>query len=175
VVLAADPEGAGVGQLTVRAGGGEVQLVDAGTSTTVSPGGTPTPAAPISDVEVQRLFGPALAIQPPAARRFSLYFELGGDTLTAESRTQVPEVLATVQARVAPEVSVVGHTDTSGAAAANVTLGLRRAELIRTLLVTAGLDPALVEVRSHGETDLLVATPDNTTEARNRRVEVVVR
>lgn len=129
----------------------------------------------MSDADIQRLFGSALAVQPPAARRFDLYFETGGDTLTAESKALVPDVLATVKGRVAPEVSVVGHTDTTGAAAANVTLGQRRAELIRELLLQAGLDPALVDVKSHGESDLLVPTPDNTAEARNRRVEIVVR
>ena len=37
------------------------------------------------------------------------------------------------------------------------------------------LDRDLIEVRSHGETELLVPTPDNTDEPRNRRVEVKVR
>jgi hypothetical protein len=34
---------------------------------------------------------------------------------------------------------------------------------------------SLVDVRSHGEADLLVPTSDNTYERRNRRVEVAVR
>ena len=46
---------------------------------------------------------------------------------------------------------------------------------MRDLLVAAGLDAALVEVASHGESNPLVPTPDNTAEARNRRVEVTVR
>jgi outer membrane protein OmpA-like peptidoglycan-associated protein len=32
-----------------------------------------------------------------------------------------------------------------------------------------------VDVASHGETNLLVPTPDDTAEAKNRRVEVTVR
>ena len=47
--------------------------------------------------------------------------------------------------------------------------------LIRDQLVAAGLDTRLVEVTSHGETNPVVPTPDNTAEARNRRVEVTVR
>ncbi len=87
----------------------------------------------------------------------------------------MPEILATVQARPVPEVSIVGHTDTTGAPPTNVDLGMRRAALIRDLLVGAGLDVRLVDVASHGETNPVVRTPDNTAEARNRRVEVTVR
>lgn len=35
--------------------------------------------------------------------------------------------------------------------------------------------PSLMSVSSHGESDLLVRTPGNAAEARNRRVEVIVR
>lgn len=76
---------------------------------------------------------------------------------------------------MAPEVSVIGHTDTTGPAALNAALGLQRAMAIRDLLVEAGLAADLIDVVSHGEADLLVPTPDDTAEPRNRRVEVTVR
>jgi peptidoglycan-associated lipoprotein len=47
--------------------------------------------------------------------------------------------------------------------------------MVRTLLVDAGLDPSAIEVTSHGEAELLVRTPDNTYEARNRRVEITIK
>jgi outer membrane protein OmpA-like peptidoglycan-associated protein len=53
-----------------------------------------------------------------------LYFELGNDTLTAESQ-QVLAILALVAERGQPDVAITGHTDTTGAAAANVVLWLR--------------------------------------------------
>jgi outer membrane protein OmpA-like peptidoglycan-associated protein len=62
-----------------------------------------------------------------------------------------------------------------GEAKANVELGLKRANMVRALLVEAGLDPAAIEVSSHGEADQLVKTRDNTPEPRNRRVEIAVR
>jgi len=74
-----------------------------------------------------------------------------------------------------PEVVVIGHTDTMGSAKANIALGMRRANSVRDILVNAGLAPSTVEVTTHGEADLLVKTPDNTPEPRNRRVEITVR
>jgi OOP family OmpA-OmpF porin len=129
----------------------------------------------LSPGDITRLFGDALGALPPPARRFVLYFELGGNTLTPDSQAQVPVILALVTERGQPDVAIIGHTDTTGAAAANVTLGLRRATLVRDLLVAAGLDATLIEVASHGESNPLEPTPDNTEHARNRRVEVTVR
>ena len=135
------------------------------------------PAPPSSNERRRRaeLFGAALAVQAPAALRFLLYFELGGDTLTTESRAQLPEVLAAVPRARGARRQVIGHTDTTGAADANAALGLQRATLIRDQLLQAGLDAELIEVASHGESDPLVPTDDNVAEAGNRRVEVIVR
>jgi outer membrane protein OmpA-like peptidoglycan-associated protein len=104
-----------------------------------------------------------------------LYFETGGSTLTGESKAQLTDLLAEAQAATAPDVAVIGHTDTTGAAETNAKIAFERALAVRDLLVGAGLDPALIEVVSHGETDVLVPTPDGTAEARNRRVEVTIR
>jgi len=54
-------------------------------------------------------------------------------------------------------------------------LGLRRAVMVRNLLISAGVDAAQIQVTSLGETDLLVHTPDETAEPRNRRVDIIVR
>jgi peptidoglycan-associated lipoprotein len=175
VVLAPEPESGDVGALTVATPGGDVVLNQPHQATTLAGGRAPSPPVILAADEVQRLFGEALAALPPPARRFLLYFDIGDDTLTAESRALVPEILATVSGRPVPEVSIVGHTDTTGAAAANIELGLRRAAVIRDLLVAAGLDVRLVDVASHGEANPVVPRPDNTAEARNRRVEVSVR
>ena len=129
----------------------------------------------MSDADVKRLFGDALAALPPAPRHYTLYFRFESDALTGESTALVPEILRTVKGLSVPEVVVVGHTDTMGDPGANLALGLKRAKVVRDILVEAGLAPSTIEVTSHGEADLLVTTPDNTPEPRNRRVEITVR
>ena len=175
VVLVPNPEDDAVGQVTVSNQSGSVELTGARQSTRVRPGEAPEQATLMDEAEVQRIFGPALAVVPEAPRQFNLYFEVGSDTLTPQSKTLATEVVSAVRSRTAPDVTVIGHTDTTDTAANNTALGLRRANLIRDLLVKAGLDPSVVEVASHGESDLLVPTPDNTAEPKNRRVEVSVR
>lgn len=176
VVLAPHPEDGPLGAASVESAGATATLSEQpGAAVTVTAGQPPPPPTVLPPAEITRLFGDVLAIIPPPARRFVLYFDLGGDTLTAESRALVPEILTLVRERGRPDVSVVGHTDTTGAADTNVALGLRRATTVRDLLTGAGLEASLVEIASHGESNPIERTPDNTGNARNRRVEVTVR
>jgi peptidoglycan-associated lipoprotein len=104
-----------------------------------------------------------------------LHFQFESDALTEESTALLPEILRTVKGLSVPEVVVIGHTDTMGDPRANLALGLKRAISVRGILVDAGLASSTIEVTSHGEADLLVKTPDNTPEPRNRRVGITVR
>jgi outer membrane protein OmpA-like peptidoglycan-associated protein len=70
---------------------------------------------------------------------------------------------------------VVGHTDRVGSNAVNVPISIERANAVRDLLVRDGVDPAVIEVTSHGEEHPLIPTDDEVAEPRNRRVEVTVR
>lgn len=142
---------------------------------TATADGRPGPVRTMSEADVKRLFGEALAALPEPPKYFTLYFQFESDQLTTQSRALLPEILRTVKVRTIPEVTVVGHTDTMGAARANLELGLKRAAMVRDILVNAGLDPALIEITSHGEVDLLMKTPDRTAEPHNRRVEISVR
>jgi outer membrane protein OmpA-like peptidoglycan-associated protein len=176
VVLVPDPEDGRVGAATITGtSGAVVELTRASEGTRIVQGQAPGAPAAIPPDTVQRIFGEAIAARPIAQKQFVLYFETGSETLTAESQALVPQIIADMRARPAPDLTVIGHTDTTGDAAANITLGLRRATLIRDLLVASGLDPAQVGIASHGEANLLVPTPDNTPEAKNRRVEVTIR
>lgn len=174
VVLLPESDGS-VGRATVSNSSGSVELSTARASTTVARGTAPAPPKEMSEADVTRLFGAALAVQPPAPAHFTLYFEFDSDELTAESRQLVGEVQNAVKKYPAPQVTVIGHTDTRGAATANIGLGLRRANVVRMRLIEAGLDGSAINVTSHGEATLLVPTADDVSEPKNRRVEITVR
>ena len=109
----------------------------------------------MDEAEIRREFGALLAELPETPRHFNLYFREATSDLTEESRAILPDILTAVKARKVPEVTVIGHTDTTGSTASNYQLGLERAQAVRALLLKAGLDASLVEVESHGEADLL--------------------
>ena len=175
VVLLPDAVTGVVGRATFTSSSGSADLSAARDSITASANAPLAPVTVMSEAEVRRIFGAALAALPPAPSRFTLFFRFESDEPTAESRALVPDVLKAVKGRPVPEVSVVGHTDTTGTSASNLELGLRRANMVRSLLVAAGLDASLIELASHGESELLVPTVDEVLEPRNRRVEISVR
>lgn len=175
VVLISDPDNTTVGQAVVRAGGREVVLDDERMSTRVVQGQAPTTPSLMAQPEINRLFAGAIAARPEAPREFILYFETASEALTADSQAELQQIVTFVRGRTAPDVSIVGHTDTTDSATANIALGLRRATLVRDQLLAVGLPQERIETASHGEADPLVRTADNVAEARNRRVEVIVR
>jgi outer membrane protein OmpA-like peptidoglycan-associated protein len=174
VILLPDADGK-VGRVRVSNELGATELSAGRQAVNATADKRPAAVTTMSEADVNRLFGSAIAALPQPPRYFTLYFQFESDRLTEQSRALLPEILKTVRDRSMPEVSVVGHTDTMGTAQANIQLGLKRASTVRNILVDAGLDPALIEVTSHGEADLLMRTPDRTPEPHNRRVEISVR
>jgi len=176
VALLPDPETNTVGRAIISSlQGGTVELTDERTTTRVVNGQVPSAPFTLSEAEVEQLFGDALTARPLAPRHFLLYFESGSNQLTPESEQLLPEILEHVKSRSVPDVTVTGHTDTTGPAESNIALGLSRASAIRDRLVAVGLDLSLVSTESHGEANLLIPTADEIPEPRNRRVEVSVR
>jgi OmpA family len=175
VVVLPDSETGVTGRVHVANNSGSTELITERQSTIVLSNARPGVITVLSEDEVRRVFGGALSALPPPPKHFTLYFRFESDELTDESRALLPEILNTVKERAVPEVVVVGHTDTMGSARNNYELGLKRAAMVRDLLVGVGLNAKLIEVTSHGEADLLVSTPNETPEPRNRRVEISVR
>jgi len=174
VVLLPDPDDGHVGRIAVSNPKGSTELTSARASARVALTRAPRTRT-LSESDVNRQFGEILRTLPPPPRHFTLPFRFDSEELTEDGKQLLPEVLQSVKSYPAPEVVVIGHTDTTGTPQSNAELGLRRANAVRALLVQAGLNPAAIDVRSHGEAELLVPTADNVFEPKNRRVEVTVR
>ena len=132
-------------------------------------------ACVFDQLQLESDFGAVLAARPQLPVSFLLYFEGTGTTLTADSQAQIARILSAVANRPVPDVSIIGHTDTVGEAAANERLGLERAQRVAKLIAAAGLKVSDLTIASHGEFNLLVKTPDETPEPRNQRVEITIR
>ena len=172
VVLLNNSDGS-TGQIKLTTRAGESVLATAGQAARLA--GPPGQMFEINRAKISRDFGAAMDSRPPKPVSFMLYFLPGGARLMPESEADVKKVLSEIVARPVPDISIIGHTDTAGDAQVNLRLGLERARYVAGLLANASLDRRNVAVESHGEKNLLIPTPDNTPEPRNRRVEVTVR
>ena len=133
----------------------------------------------------------AVRIHPDDAKTWSKTldrFAHNSALLTAQHRRAIEALAAEIAARVAltpgakAEITVNGHTDTSGDEMDNQGLGLERAEAAKAALEAAlGRKKVAAEriagiaSESFGETRLAKETPDDVKEPANRRVEITVR
>lgn len=120
------------------------------------------------------------AAQPKATTAPSVSLTVQFATGSADLTPQAVQVLnnlgkAMSDQSLAPyHFRVEGHTDTVGTRELNKTLSERRADAVADYLATNfHIDRARLQPVGMGEDNLLVPTPDQTNEPRNRRVQVV--
>jgi outer membrane protein OmpA-like peptidoglycan-associated protein len=172
-VVLPNAEGGGVGAITVDDGKTVTALDQPYASAESRAGGTALTAETQENIGV--IFRSAIAAQPILPHHFRLYFILGSDELTPESKVAYRAVFDDIKQRPVYEIEVIGFTDTLGDLRYNQTLSLARAAAIRGALVRDGLDRNAISIAGRGKHDLLVPTADQTPEPRNRRVEITVR
>lgn len=131
--------------------------------------------ATTSAAEVQKAHPQLFAAMPSKANKYILNFLPGGTNLTPESESQLPALMVDITQRSGADLVVTGHTDTTGALAANDELSLKRARVVAQLLVSKGAAESRIEAVGRGKRELLVPTEDEVNEPKNRRVEILVR
>lgn len=175
VVLVQDADGK-VGQITVTTKGGTKTLTAPNTVAEVT-GSEKSPSDPkkIDQSLIDSLFSGSTKALPLEPVSFLIYFLHNSSVLTVESKSHIPDILSLVNQREFYEISIIGHTDTTGKDEYNMRLSSARAEVVREALLSHGIRSGLMELRYHGKRDPVVLTGDNVKEPRNRRVEVVVK
>lgn len=107
-------------------------------------------------------------------------FATGSSQIEAAERPKLESSYAKISAALAKHESlgrvtlyVAGHTDSVGTESSNLRLSQQRALAIATWFRKRGLK-INVAYEGFGETSLLVKTPDEVDEARNRRVDYIL-
>ena len=118
---------------------------------------------------------PPVVVAPPVARTYLVFFDWNRADLTDRARQIIAEAATGRNTVRSTRIEVSGHADTSGSAAYNQTLSMRRAEAVAAELVRRGVPRSEMVIQAFGETRPLVATGDNVREPQNRRVEIVLR
>ena len=175
VVLVQDADGK-VGQLTVTTRGGAKTLTVPNTMVEVTGfGKSPSDPKKIDQSRIDSLFTDSIKALPLEPVSFLLYFLNNSTKLTAESKPFIPEILSLVDKRDFYEISIIGHTDTTGDDEYDMRLSSARSEAVRDVLLSHGIRSGQMELRYYGKRDPVIPTGDNVREPRNRRVEVVVK
>jgi len=114
---------------------------------------------------------------PQLPETITLYFDLNKTEILnpIEFQDFIPAGKAFLEAHPDACITITGHTCDIGTHEYNRKLGKRRAESARDYLVSNGLAPDCLEVKSKGESDPAIANTSEENRQRNRRVTIEMR
>jgi peptidoglycan-associated lipoprotein len=104
-----------------------------------------------------------------------LYFEVGRKGLTDEARKLLHEQASLLKNDANLGALVQGYTDQQGSASYNKTLGLKRADTVKTELINAGVAEHQIKTVSLGKEGALCIDGSDVCRQMNRRVHLEIR
>ncbi len=156
----------------------------------VAPSSEPAPAPPAAAQATSSQPNPAVASRVPAQHaapapvhtvaapsvNLTVQFPTNSAELTAAATKTLTELgrALSSESLASYHFRIEGHTDTVGLPDANKALSDRRAQAVVAFLADKfKIDPSRLQAVGMGEDGLLVQTPPNVAEPRNRRVQVI--
>ena len=126
---------------------------------------------------------PAPAAKPaakpkPVAEKVTLaadvLFDFDKAVLKNEGKAKLDDLAAKVKAINLEVVIAIGHTDSVGSDAYNQKLSVRRAESVKSYLVSKGVEPNRIYTEGKGEKQPVASNKTKDGRQKNRRVEIEV-
>lgn len=104
----------------------------------------------------------------------TINFASGAAGISADSASLLNALTGIANACSAHKVEIAGHTDSTGDAAANMTLSQSRADAVKAFWVSKGVKAEGLTAKGYGETKPLEAGETEAANAKNRRTEFMV-
>ena len=135
----------------------------------------PTEKRILSKEELKNRFGDILAIPNPKPLRYILYFKKNEMEITPSSRELIQEI------RVKIVEKSPCHTDTVGSNQSNMEKSFKQAQYVTSIIkeevlkVLKSKKNISLTTLGYGEEELLIPTPDNQANEKNRNVEIFIK
>jgi outer membrane protein OmpA-like peptidoglycan-associated protein len=100
-----------------------------------------------------------------------IYFDTGKATIRPESYPVLDDAVRVLKANPKVVVEIAGHTDSVGSDSYNMGLSQRRADSVRTYLISRGIEPNRLIARGYGESSPVASNGTREGRQMNRRIE----
>ncbi len=137
---------------------------------------TPTVPPPARAVETPPVAAP-VAKGPPLseiAQLSPLHFGFATTGLTPQSKENLDQVAAILQAHPEASILIESHTDNIGTPEGNQALSEARSEAVKTMLVERNVDASRIETGGAGQDQPVASNDTSAGRAENRRTEISV-
>jgi len=139
------------------------------------------PVAPPTPPVVEPPVAEPPVVQPPpvvlsrVVLHADTFFDFDKSSLKPEGRQVLDQVAEQVNTlREVEGVIAIGHTDSTGSDVYNQRLSERRAEAVKTYLVSKGVDANHIQTEGKGKTMPAASNATRAGRAQNRRVEIEI-
>ena len=134
--------------------------------------GLSTEAISEEELAAKRKADQAAMLKTAAAQKFvneDVYFDFDDASIRPDAREILNSKVEWLKANPGVSVTIEGHCDERGTEAYNIALGERRAQNIKSFLLTAGIDGGRLDTISYGEEKPVGQGNNEATWAKNRR------
>lgn len=103
----------------------------------------------------------------------TVHFEYDRASLSSEARKTIDGNVAWMKANPDTRIQIEGHCDSRGSIEYNLSLGERRAQAVKSYMVSLGIPAARLSIISYGKEKPLSSGDSEADHSRNRRANFV--
>jgi len=103
-----------------------------------------------------------------------ILFDVDKTNLKPAAQNSLKHLAVSLQNNPQTNILVVGHTDSTGTAAHNMDLSIRRSGAVKSYLEQQGVDGTRLTTQGKGETEPIAPNSTPAGRTQNRRVEIVI-
>lgn len=103
-----------------------------------------------------------------------ILFDVGKADLKSAAKTSLDKIATVFRKYEKTDLTVAGHTDSTGSASLNKDLSERRARAVRNYLVEKGVNASRIDLSGFGSDRPIASNETDDGRAQNRRVEIHV-
>lgn len=103
-----------------------------------------------------------------------ILFETGKDVILPGAMATIDRLVEFLKKYPNRNVLIEGHTDSVGSETYNLGLSQRRADAVRTALISRGIDPNRITTKGYGESRPVASNATQAGRQQNRRVEIII-